>query len=1206
MLKALELVGFKSFADKTRFEFARGITAVVGPNGSGKSNLVDAIKWVLGEQSVKSLRGKEMADVIFNGSGSRGPLNTAEVTLTFDNAAKTLPLDTPDVHVTRRVYRSGEGEYLINRQPCRLRDIRELFVGTGVGTEAYSVIEQGKVDVLLQSSPRERRMIFEEAAGISRFKAKKIECMRRLERVEQNLVRLSDIVGEIESRLRSVRMQASKARRYKEHLDRLRELRTQVALSDWHKLTSRADRLTAEIERLTQERSAASARADALEADATRLEGELAELEGTVRSEESRAAANREAITTREATIDHERGRSRDLEAELSRHRDLVVSMSVRAGDTRHQLDETLATIAEAAGRHRELDDKLTDQNRQLATISNQLDAARRAADAARVAYLATTRAAGVLASESSALESQIETGRTSADRSLRRLDELNRARSGLEVELVDLQRREQELATAVDQRQEELSMSQSKLAELRQQHAAQSSDLNQLRRRHAGASERAAVIEELENRSEGVGAGVKQVLEICQQEIGRLPSLLGLVADLLHANVESAPLVDLALGDRAQHLVVGSGQELTGFLESLAGQFKGRVGFIEIDGPRDRAPSADLSASPGVIDRADRLVDMAAELRPLAERLLGRTWIVEKLSDALDLRATAGAHVQFVTVAGELVTTDGTLSVGPKSATLGLISRRSELRALTQLLGELETRATTIEARVAELDGLVGQQDDLIDRQLNAHQRSLQGLTEHRLRVHALETRLTQFVEQASGLEAEIAAAETQVATAVTRLDGIRERRSELELRLSEQESDVAQLSARATELETDRHAFEEQLLAGKVERAKSEERLGNLESRRRQCERDQQERERSIADSRGQLEQCRARWLAAQRQILRIMPELAELYLAKEQIAAAIGALAVRQPASRQQRAQLVAQAQQSRAAVRALEESQHAQELEAQQVKLERTNLCDRLREDYGIELAEVTQQPSEAQLQERAAAEQEIADLRRKINHLGNVNLEALQELEELDARHAMLASQFDDLTKAKNHLEQIIARINTDSRKLFTTTLDAVKENFKTLFGKLFGGGQADIVLEEGVDILESGIEILARPPGKEPRNISLLSGGEKTLTCVALLLAIFQYRPSPFCVLDEVDAALDEANIERFIGVLQEFLTWTQFVVVTHSKKTMTCAATLYGITMQESGISKRVSVRFEDVSDDGEILATAGGSAGDDETQAA
>ena len=408
MLKALELIGFKSFADKTRFEFPPGITVVVGPNGSGKSNVVDAIKWVLGEQSVKSLRGKEMADVIFNGSGTRKPINAAEATLTFDNAARLLAIDTPEVQITRRVYRSGEGEYLLNREACRLRDIRDLFAGTGAATEAYSVIEQGKVDVLLQSSPRDRRLIFEEAAGISRFKAKKLEATRRLERVDQNLLRLSDIVEEVESRLRSVRLQATKARRYKEYSDRLQELRTQVGLADWRSLSGQIERIESELAALRDQAAEARANIEADEAEALALDARLSEGDDILRQCEGRIGKNRERIATQDSTIEHQRALARDLEEVVARHRRHLAAMSTRAGDLDEQLRTTTTALDAAETEHLSLRGQMSAAEVALRSATQELDALRRHSQQQRAEQMDGMRTAATLASKASALESEI------------------------------------------------------------------------------------------------------------------------------------------------------------------------------------------------------------------------------------------------------------------------------------------------------------------------------------------------------------------------------------------------------------------------------------------------------------------------------------------------------------------------------------------------------------------------------------------------------------------------------------------------------------------------------------------------------------------------------------------------------------------------------------------------------------------------------
>ncbi len=454
MLKALELAGFKSFADKTRFEFPPGITVVVGPNGSGKSNVVDAIKWVLGEQSVKSLRGKEMANVIFNGSPTRRGMNAAEITLTLDNASRLLPIDAPEVHITRRVYRGGEGEYLINRSPSRLRNIRDLLAGSGLGTQAYSVIEQGKVNVLLQSSAKDRRMIFEEAAGISRFKLKKLEALRRLERVEQNLLRLSDIVDEVESRLRGVRAQAGKARRYKEHTDRLQELRTQVGLVDWRRLSQRLAEVEGEIHALTSERDAALAAAEASEAQVLTLDLRVAEIDEEVRRGEGQISANRERIAAQESSIEHERERGKDLDEEIERHRRQVVSLSARADDLQQQWRETAEAVETAEELYRKIAQRLVEGERALTELMSRLDQVRgeheqhRAANSNRCVRSAcwATRSAGWRTRSPAPWP---------RDRSRSRMADLDRQIAAVGVELDGFRRQRDELALDVQSHDE-------------------------------------------------------------------------------------------------------------------------------------------------------------------------------------------------------------------------------------------------------------------------------------------------------------------------------------------------------------------------------------------------------------------------------------------------------------------------------------------------------------------------------------------------------------------------------------------------------------------------------------------------------------------------------------------------------------------------------------------------------------------------------
>jgi len=608
---------------------------------------------------------------------------------------------------------------------------------------------------------------------------------------------------------------------------------------------------------------------------------------------------------------------------------------------------------------------------------------------------------------------------------------------------------------------------------------------------------------------------------------------------------------------------------------------------------PPVAAEVPDLDGTSGVMGRVDRFVETDSKFRPLVKRLLSTTWIVEDLRHAVEL-AASHPGVSFVTVAGELLRADGTLVVGPRQESTGLISRRSQLRALREQLGQLDGQVDQVELQIATQQAELTTAENALIEHRRAEAQAADTLAERRFQRTAAGERREQLTGQRDALQQEAASAEQQHEHAAARLADVQRRQAELEASLQSLETQLAQLDEQIGRLEATRAQRERESTEIKVELAKSEERLRNFQSRLRHFEQGRKEHARTVEDNREQLARALDRAKASQWNILRAESEVAGLYLRKETLAREAVARIDQREGLRTERGELADLSGQARSRIRKLEESLHQRDLAASELRHQRNTLADRLREDYQIELAELEHEPTEQEQLQREAVQEEIDELRRKINNLGNVNVEALDELEQLESRYESLYTQHDDLTKAKNSLERIIEKINVDSRRLFVETLETVRGHFQTLFRDLFGGGQADIVLEQDVDILESGIEIVARPPGKEPRSISLLSGGEKTLTCVALLLAIFRSRPSPFCVLDEVDAALDEANIDRFIQVLRDFLALTQFIIVTHSKKTMTCATTLYGVTMQESGVSKQVSVSFEDVSEGGEISAEA------------
>ncbi|NQT15029.1 MAG: AAA family ATPase, partial [Planctomycetes bacterium] len=915
-----------------------------------------------------------------------------------------------------------------------------------------------------------------------------------------------------------------------------------------------------------------------------------------------------------ESAIEHERARSRDLEQEIARYRQQVATMGVRAGGLQRQLSETTQAVQTAEDHHRQVTRLFAEGERELTDLIERLDQIRGQYEQHRTSHMEQMRASAELGSQISGRQSEVAATLAALQRNETQTADLDQQLQSLAADLEQLHVQHEQLFRRADQRSQQHQAASDRLADLRRQCTGRQTHLAELEQRKSGLSERASVLEELEKRHEGISPGVKEVLARARSaDDGPFRRVRGLVADLLQVNVEAAVLVDVALGEAAQHVVVASGGELLEYLQAQAHTFAGRVAFVWLDKAVDPPleKEVNLEGRPGVLGRADRFVQTDPEHGPLAKRLLGRTWIVEKLAHALALADSDGAGLDYVTVAGQRLAADGTLTVGPRNVATGLISRRSELRALKSQLIDLEVEIGTTRAGVEELGEQVDQGEQQVKALADQHQEAVDALGEHDHKIIAADERRTQLDRQRTTLETELQAAAARHATLSQSLDDARTRQKEVDSELADTEARLVELSGQRDRLEADRQSRDHNTTEAKVELAKSEERLRNLRVRMHQLQESQQERRRAIAESGDQLARCRESARQSQWSILRRESEVAELYLHKEAYARQTVDWINRREALQEERSRSTAAAQRARSKARKLEEGIHAKELKAGEVRHERSSLAARLREDYRIELAELEHDPSEEEQHQRDEVQQEIDELRRKINNIGNVNLEALEELEEQEARHTTLASQYKDLSRAKASLERIIDKINVDSRRLFSETLETVKGHFATLFRDLFGGGQADIILDDEEDILETGIEIVARPPGKEPRSISLLSGGEKTLTCVALLLAIFRSRPSPFCVLDEVDAALDEANIDRFIQVLQDFLGWTQFIIVTHSKKTMTCANTIYGVTMQESGVSKQVSVRFEDVSEEGEILIPPEADApppqaDDDETQAA
>jgi chromosome segregation protein len=1165
-IKKLILQGFKSFADKTEFEFKDGITVIVGPNGCGKSNVVDAVKWVLGEQRPGSLRGKEMQDVIFSGTDRRKGVGCAEVSLVFDNGNGTLPLEYQEVVVTRRLYRSGESEYLLNENRVRLRDIRELMMDSGGGPGALSVMEQGNIDRLLRADPRERRQVFEEAAGISKYRSRRKETERKLEKTADNLARLRDILGENETRQRSLKIQAGKARRWKEFTEELKRKRLTGVLARYADLARRrdaADEELAEVQRLegaaraTLEEALTSSEDRRKELDARREQAGKGEAEMATLVGERRAAEEKQAAREREAS-------------ELAERAEQAESAGSEAAERSVSLQAELET---ARREGREADAERARRAEALAAVEAVFDEVEQ-----RVALLRRERdALDLKRTEAYGVETKARNDEIRGEAELRAVQQrLTRLVDRVESSGEELRA----LETDRDQSGLALRSAEEELRSLEDRQAAAEEGVRAARREAEDATEAAGrltgqaaalaarrdVLTGLVAGGEGLTAGTRALLEAGRA--GTLQGIEGTIAALLGNVGEQAAELDQALGDLAGAVVVNTTPQALAGIEWLKEGKRGRARLI----PLDRAGEAPLPP------RFENACD--GEVGRLVGALLGGTRIVATLDEALGDREE-GRRVVVLT--GEELEPAGTIVGGTGDAGAGLVVRNAELAEVEERLEETEREREDVAGQVRAARGRTAEWE--------AAQQDLQPRLA-RARKTVRETSETAAAAQkAAGARAEEMHLEEAERADVERLleqcrrtrDETRELLTAAEAERMTLEQEASDLKERLTRSAGAREETTTRRTEAKVEVARWTEKAGALEARTRALG-DAIAGARREAEARAdEARTCRERRTAC-------LDEVEALTRLGREREKTLAELAQRVETARQR----VREMQESleadnrrvgdlRAAHEERREELERHRLRENEIRLRIETLLEEVRRDHGLELDQVEVDEDVAGA-DPAQLEAEIAELRQKIERLGNVNHAALDELGQVEEKLTFMRREEADLVAADLQLRETITRIDEICTTRFTETFTKVSEHFRVTFRKLFGGGRAEIFLEDPEDVLGSGVEIRVRPPGKELRNMALLSGGERSLTTVALLFSIYLTKPPPFCLLDEVDAALDEANNVRMCEMLKEFARDGQFLVITHARPTMTIADALYGVTMPEAGVSRHVSVRFADI----------------------
>lgn len=1183
-LDKIILDGFKSFADRTEFVFDASIIGIVGPNGCGKSNVVDAVKWVLGEQKLKSLRSDQMADVIFSGSGSRKPLGSAEVTLVLSNpegASGRLPIETDQVQVSRRIYRSGESEYRINGKLCRLKDIRELFMDTGVATRAYSIIEQGQVEQLVSASKADRRLVFEEAAGISKYKAHKKEAIRKLERTEQNLLRLADILDEVGKRLRSVKLQAGKARNYLEYSRRLKELQVNYSLVEYGRNKEQLDEKSALLRQTEELFSTAAADEAGAEADASRLGNEIIDKDHKLSETGNSLVAIQSKIDQKLQRVDFLRSRTVELEQrrdgasqEIERLREQGEALRADLAHHRNELAGCDRTVAERTEAIEEIQKVACEVDTQLSSLEAELDdeksgiidIVRRTAQLHNeIQSLSSYR--GNLSNQRERLAGRARTAKAELERLLTEKAQHNARLGDITRVLEELERNLESKRQKIEEAETQIADDGRRLASSKEARSALSSELT--------------VLTDMERRYEGLGNAVKNILKAQRDESTRLDYIDGILAEKIGTDVEYAGAVEAALEGLTDVLLINDMDKLLQDREALS-NLEGRVHFRCLNRVEPFTDDADFSKYPFVKGRLVEFVKCESRYAALAWSLLGRTVVVDSLEAAARLMDYLRAGYSFVTLSGECLSADGLLRLGPLGKATGLISRRSRIHQLEETIGG-------INAEVAQLDGQIQK-----NTQTRAHLEKL--CKDLRTAIYEVNTEKTQInsklavyerdidrlKEEEPLIARELDSLEAEISQSVQREYDSKQRLGELEAVNNERAAHIRDLEARYDELKGQQQDRMQELTDLKVRLGQVVEQQKGLRQIIERLQGQMQTSLHTLATAEDEIQVCTGQLAEAQRDILTCEAHVSELFVEKE------GA----QENNRllqEELAELIAEQRQKEELVRTkrtqkteIEHKIGELRVELAQLEVRQQDLMERVRDELQIDLAEAFANRATGDV-DWEQVRGEINELRGKIERLGNVNVDAIAEQETLEERHNFLANQVQDLTKSKSQLQQLINKLNKQSREKFVETFEQIRVNFQQIFRKLFGGGKADVVLEESDDVLEAGIEVIARPPGKETRSISLLSGGEKSMTALALLFAVFRTKPSPFCFLDEVDAALDEANNERFNMLLRDFGVDSQFVVVTHSKRTMSIAEVLFGVTMQTQGVSKKIAVRFDE-----------------------
>ncbi|WP_066396010.1 chromosome segregation protein SMC [Neobacillus mesonae] len=1179
-LKRLDIIGFKSFADRISVDFVTGVTAVVGPNGSGKSNITDAIRWVLGEQSAKSLRGSKMEDIIFAGSDTRRPLNFAEVTLTLDNEDQGLAIDYNEVSVTRRVSRSGESEFLINKQPCRLKDIVDLFMDSGLGREAFSIISQGKVEEILNSKAEERRTIFEEAAGVLKYKNRKKKAEGKLFETQENLNRVNDILHELETQVEPLKIHASMAKDYLEKKEELEKFEVALTVYEIEELNGKWEGLSKQLEEHQQEEIKLSSELQLKEAKIIEMRDQISAVDESISELQNvllHASEELEKLEGRKEVLKERRKNAAQNKEQLKNNIDELSDKIAGLEQNRESLAESVGQLEMQVQKLRAL---LKEKQERLLLFGENID---ETIDALKGEYIELLNEQAGSKNELKYIKEQS----LAQQRKTVRLDEENAKflleRQKAEEKRSDIEKRLEEIGQRLNTQVVSYRELQRQLEALKNNYQKQEKTLYQAYQLLQQAKSKKDMLEELEEDYSGFFQGVKEVLKA---RGSKLEGIEGAVAELINVPKEYGTALETALGGSLQHIVVDTEQNARTAIQYLKQHSFGRATFLPLSvmkgRPLSQAQIQLIKGHSSFIGTAASLVQFEEKYTEVMNNLLGSVVVTRDLKGANELAKLLQYRVRLVTLEGDVVNPGGSMTGGTvKQKTSSLLTRKGELEDLKAKLVIMEEKTAALEATVKSLKEKVREEEEQLEalrkagEELRISEQTLKGdLREAELEEKNINERLSIYDLEKSQYSEEIS-------NLAKRKEDITQALADYQKQIAELDQQIIQLTEQKTQDLSSKEALTTEINDLKVEFASKNEQYSHTKER--------------FTAIKAEIEESKQKLSILTDDLNLLSTEMSSSSSGEEQLETA----AKRKQQDKETTLKLITSRRQERLE---LQDSLENLEMEARELKrlhkgmtvvlkdeevklnrldVELENRLARLREEYLLSFEGAKEQFLLTVPVEEARKKVKLIKL--AIDELGNVNIGAIEEYERVSERFEFLTEQKTDLQEAKDTLFQVIDEMDEEMKKRFKQTFEGIREHFEPVFRVLFGGGRADLILTEPEDILNTGVEIVAQPPGKKLQNLGLLSGGERALTAIALLFSILKVRPVPFCILDEVEAALDEANVQRFSKYLKRYSTETQFIVITHRKGTMEEADVLYGVTMQESGVSKLVSVRLED-----------------------